>query len=170
LSRVEHRVVAAIYDGFMWPQEVLFLRRQRARAAGAATGIVLELGVGTGLNLPYYAHAAEVVGVDPDPHMLKRAGRRAAAAPCPVRLIAASAESLPFGDAEFDTVVLTLGLCTIPDPDAAIKEARRVLSPTAASASSSTSALPRDGSHGSRTSQRRPGSASPVAATGTDAA
>lgn len=129
MNSAEHRIVAATYDSFMWPQELLFLRRQRARTAAAATGTVLEVGVGTGLNLPYYRHADELVGIDPDPHMLKRARRRAAAAPCPMRLTAAGGESLPFDDGEFDTVVITLTLCTIPDPEAAIREARRVLKP-----------------------------------------
>ncbi len=127
VTKVEHRVIAAVYDVFMLPQELLGLRRQRARTAGEATGAVLELGVGTGLNLPHYTRAEEVVGVDPDQHMLKRARRRAAEAPCPVRLSEASAESLPFRDGEFDTVVFALSLCTIPDPDAALREARRVL-------------------------------------------
>ena len=124
----EHRVVAAVYDAFMWPQEVLFLRRQRARTAGAAVGRVLEIGVGTGLNLPFYEEADELVGVDPDRHMLKHAkGRITGGAPCPVELTEAGAESLPFDDDEFDTVVSTLSLCTIPDPETAISEARRVL-------------------------------------------
>lgn len=127
----EHRVVAAVYDAFMWPQEVLFLRGQRARAAGPAVGRVLEIGVGTGLNLPYYDQADELVGVDPDPHMLRRAARRVAeAARCPVELTEAGAESLPFDDDAFDTVVSTLSLCTIPDPEAAVREARRVLKDT----------------------------------------
>jgi ubiquinone/menaquinone biosynthesis C-methylase UbiE len=127
----EHRVVAAVYDAFMWPQEVLFLRRQRARTAGTAVGRVLEIGVGTGLNLPYYDQADELVGVDPDPHMLRRAARRVAeAARCPVELTEAGAESLPFDDDAFDTVVSTLSLCTIPDPEAAVREARRVLKDT----------------------------------------
>jgi len=127
-SLTEHRVVAAFYDAFMWPQEVLFLRRQRARTAGAAVGRVLEIGVGTGLNVPYYKQADALVGVDPDPHMLEHAERRVAeVAPCPVELIEASAESLPFEAHEFDTVVCTLSLCTIPDPQAAVREARRVL-------------------------------------------
>jgi ubiquinone/menaquinone biosynthesis C-methylase UbiE len=127
----EHRVVAAVYDAFMWPQEVLFLRRQRARTAGTAVGRVLEIGVGTGLNLPFYGRADELVGVDPDPHMLRRAARRAAeVARCPVELAEAGAESLPFDDHAFDTVVSTLSLCTIPDPEAAIGEARRVLKDT----------------------------------------
>ena len=129
MSSVEHRLVATIYDAFMLPQEVLFLRRQRQRTAGTATGRALEIGVGTGLNFPYYTQADELVGVDPDPHMLKRAGSRAASAPCPVRLVEASAEELPFDDAEFTSVVVTLSLCTIPDPAAALREARRVLEP-----------------------------------------
>ncbi len=127
--RVGHRFVAATYDAFMLPQEWLGVRRQRRRTAGEATGRVLELGIGTGLNLPFYVHADEVVGVDPDPHMLKRARRRAARASCPVRLVEAGAESLPFTAGEFDTIVLAFGLCTIPDPEAAMREARRVLKP-----------------------------------------
>ena len=128
-TRVEHPLVAAIYDAFMLPQELLGVRRQRARTAGAATGTVLELGVGPGLNLLHYAGAGKVVGIDPDPHMLKRARRRAAKAPCPVRLVEAGAQDIPFGEHEFDTVVVTLTFCTIPDPVAAVAEARRVLKP-----------------------------------------
>jgi ubiquinone/menaquinone biosynthesis C-methylase UbiE len=124
-----HPLVAALYDPLMRAQDALGFRRQRARTAGAARGRVLELGVGTGLNLPWYAHADEVVGVDPDAHMLRRARGRAAAAPCPVELVEADAESLPFGDGEFDTVVVALSLCTIPEPRAALSEARRVLAP-----------------------------------------
>jgi len=125
----EHPIHAALYDRLVFPQEVFGMRRQRARTAGAATGRVLELGVGTGLNLTFYDQADEVVAIEPDRHMLRRARRRAAAAPCPVRLLEAGAEALPFGAAEFDTVVVSLALCTIPDPDAALREARRVLKP-----------------------------------------
>ncbi len=124
-----HPFLAAIYDAFMFPQELLGLRRQRVRTAGAATGSVLELGVGTGLNLPHYTSAGEVVGIDPNPHMLRRAQRRAEKAPCPVRLVEADAQDLPFGEHEFDTVVVTLSFCTIPDPAVAVAEARRVLKP-----------------------------------------
>lgn len=124
-----HPVVAALYDPLMRVQDALGFRRQRQRTAGSATGRVLELGVGSGLNLPHYRAAAEVVGVDPDPHMLRRARARAAAAPCPVELVAASAERLPFPDGSFDTVVVALALCTIADPAAALREAKRVLRP-----------------------------------------
>ena len=125
--RIEHPVVAALYDAYMWPQEVMGFRRQRERMAGEATGRVLELAAGTGLTFPFYGRAQEVVAIDPDPHMLKRARRRAARAPCPVRLLQADAESLPFHDGEFDTVVIAFGLCTIPHPEAAVHEALRVL-------------------------------------------
>jgi len=125
----EHPVVAAFYDAYMWPQELMGFRRQRERMAGEATGRVLELAAGTGLTFPFYVHAEEVVAIDSDPSMLKRARRRAATAPCPVRLLQANAESLPFHDGEFDTVVLAFGLCTIPHPETAVHEAHRVLKP-----------------------------------------
>jgi ubiquinone/menaquinone biosynthesis C-methylase UbiE len=124
-----HPLVAALYDPLMRLQDALGLRRQRRRIGEAARGRVLELGVGTGLNLPWYGEADEVVGVDPDPHMLKRARTRVSAAPCPVTLVEAGAESLPFDDGTFDSVVVGLSLCTIPDPRAALAEARRVLAP-----------------------------------------
>jgi ubiquinone/menaquinone biosynthesis C-methylase UbiE len=127
--KLEHPVVAAFYDAYMWPQEVMGFRRQRERMAGEATGRVLELAAGTGLTFPFYARAQEVVAIDPDPSMLKRARRRATSAPCPVRLLQADAESLPFNDGEFDTVVLAFGLCTIPHPETAVREAHRVLKP-----------------------------------------
>jgi ubiquinone/menaquinone biosynthesis C-methylase UbiE len=124
-----HPLLAALYDPLMRLQDALGFRRRRRRSAEAARGRVLELGVGTGLNLPWYRQADEVVGVDPDPHMLKRARTRVSAAPCPVTLVEGSAESLPFGDGEFDSVIFGLSLCTIPDPRAALSEARRVLAP-----------------------------------------
>jgi ubiquinone/menaquinone biosynthesis C-methylase UbiE len=124
-----HPLVAALYDPLMRVQDALGLARRRVRTAGEATGRVLELGVGTGLQLPHYTAADEVVGVDPDPHMLRRARGRTAAAPVPVELVEASAERLPFEDASFDTVVASLSLCTVPDQAAALREARRVLRP-----------------------------------------
>ncbi|MBI2369973.1 MAG: class I SAM-dependent methyltransferase [Deltaproteobacteria bacterium] len=113
----------------MWPQEVLGLRRSRREVVGLAEGRVLEVGIGTGLNLPWYEKAAAVTGVDPDPHMLQRAEPRARAAAIPVELRLLSGEELPFEDATFDTVVATLTFCTIPDPLAAAREVRRVLRP-----------------------------------------
>jgi ubiquinone/menaquinone biosynthesis C-methylase UbiE len=119
-----HPLVAAVYDPLMRVQDALGQRRQRIRTAREATGRVLELGVGTGLNLPYYEAADAVVGVDPDPHMLRRARARGGA-----ELVEASAEELPFPDETLDTVVAARSRCTIPDPAAALAEARRVLRP-----------------------------------------
>lgn len=124
-----HPVVAALYDLLMVPNDWMGLRRQRARLAEAATGRVLEMGVGTGLNLVHFTNATEIVGIDPDPHMLKRAARRAPRAPCPVHLELLAGEDMHFPTDEFDTVVISLILCTIPDPAMALREAHRVLKP-----------------------------------------
>jgi ubiquinone/menaquinone biosynthesis C-methylase UbiE len=127
MCRASHPLVAAVYNPLMWVQDLAGLRKQRLHTTREATGRVLEVGIGTGWNLPFYRAATEVVGIDPDPHMLRRARRRAARAPCPVVLIEGSGEALPFDDAAFDTAVVTLALCTIPDPAAALDEIRRVL-------------------------------------------
>jgi ubiquinone/menaquinone biosynthesis C-methylase UbiE len=95
-----------------------------------ATGAVLEVGVGTGLNFGLYRDVASLAGVDPDPFMLERARERAASLPFPTELHQAGAERMPFADASFDTAVVTFTLCTIPDPDAALAEVRRVLKPS----------------------------------------
>ena len=94
-----------------------------------ATGSVLEVGVGTGLNFGLYRDVTSLAGIDPDPYMLERARPRAAELPFPVELHQTGAERMPFADAHFDTAVVTFTLCTIPDPDAALAEVRRVLKP-----------------------------------------
>lgn len=129
-AKLEHPVVAALYDAYMWPQERMGFGRQRERMADEARGRVLEVAAGTGLTFPFYRRADEVIAIDSDAAMLRRAHRRADSAPCPVHLQQADAESLPFADSEFDTIVIAFGLCTIPHPDAAVREARRVLKAT----------------------------------------
>jgi ubiquinone/menaquinone biosynthesis C-methylase UbiE len=109
-------------------QEVL--RPFRARIAGAAEGRVLEVGIGSGLNLTLYGAAVrEVIGVDPSAALLGRARQAASGARVPVELVEGSAEALAFEDRSFDTVVTTWSLCTIPDADRALAEMRRVLRP-----------------------------------------
>ncbi|MFN7976164.1 MAG: methyltransferase domain-containing protein [Acidobacteriota bacterium] len=92
-------------------------------------GAVLEIGVGSGLNLACYdaGRTTGVVGIDPAPGMLSRARSRSARVGFAVRLLRASAEHLPFPDGAFDAAVATLVFCTIPDPLAAAREVRRVL-------------------------------------------
>jgi ubiquinone/menaquinone biosynthesis C-methylase UbiE len=104
------------------------LQPYRARVVGAPQGRVLEIGVGSGLNLPLYGPAANaVVAVEPSPPLLLRARRHPAQVP--IELVEGSAETLPLHDRSVDTVVTTWTLCTIPDPIRALTEARRVLRP-----------------------------------------
>jgi len=102
----------------------------RRSAISSARGQVLEIGVGSGLNLSLYGPAVDrVVGLDPSPELLRLAGKRAAQAPVPVSLVRASAEGIPFADATFDATLMTWTLCSIPNPMAALIEMRRVLKP-----------------------------------------
>lgn len=106
------------------------LRPYRERVVGGARGRVLEIGVGSGLNLPLYGAAVEqVIGVDVSPELLAMAERAATAMSGNVRLLEGTAERLPLDDRSVDTVVVTWALCSIPDPVAALTEARRVLRP-----------------------------------------
>jgi len=101
----------------------------RQKLIPLARGRVLELGVGTGMNFPFYRDVEAVYGVEPDPHMLKRARKRARELGLHVELLQAGAETLPYEDAFFDTVLVTFVLCTIPNPQAALSEVARVLKP-----------------------------------------
>jgi ubiquinone/menaquinone biosynthesis C-methylase UbiE len=103
------------------------IRPRREAVVEHVRGRTLELGIGTGLNLPLYPPGATVVGVDPDPAMLGRARGRAHTAPVPVRLLAAAGEALPLRDGAFDRVVVTLALCSVASPDQALAEIHRVL-------------------------------------------
>lgn len=106
-------------------------QRQRQLLIPQAQGRVLEVGLGTGRNLPYYdpTRVHEVVGVDPALRMHSLAARRVKGSGLSVSLVGLSAEKLPAPDASFDTVVSTYTLCSIPDPVAALRETRRVLKP-----------------------------------------
>lgn len=118
------------YDRCMGPLERRLFGEARARLAARTFGLVLDVGAGTGANFAHYSEAARaVVAVDPELRMLAAARARAASARPPVRLVAASAEELPFRSASFDSAVATLVFCTIPDPARAIAEIERVLAP-----------------------------------------
>jgi len=120
---------AADYDRGIAKVERGLLRGTREWIGARATGRVLEVAVGTGRSLPFYAADAVVTGVDLSPAMLAIAGRRARELRREVDLRTGDAERLPFDDGSFDTVVCALGLCAIPDDIAAIREMRRVLVP-----------------------------------------
>jgi ubiquinone/menaquinone biosynthesis C-methylase UbiE len=101
----------------------------RSWVCSQATGQVLEVAIGTGLNLGFYPDSTTVTGIDLSQAMLDIATDRAAELGLTVTLRQANAHDLPFDDDSFDTVVCTFGLCAIPNPEAAIGEMRRVLRP-----------------------------------------
>jgi ubiquinone/menaquinone biosynthesis C-methylase UbiE len=106
------------------------LRAYRERVVGSATGRVLEIGFGSGLNLPYYPKSVhEVIGVEPAPGMLALAKQSIAACRHKVTLLARSADDLPLDDRSVDTIVVTWSLCSILDVGWTLMEARRVLRP-----------------------------------------
>jgi ubiquinone/menaquinone biosynthesis C-methylase UbiE len=124
------RTFSALYDRLMAGTEEAGLREKRRDLLASASGRTLELGAGTGLNLALYPEAVEdLILVEPDPHMVKRLRARVAESGREADVRETGAERLPFEDSSFDTVVATLVLCTIPDPQAALAEARRVLKP-----------------------------------------
>lgn len=122
------RVWAAGYD-FLGTRFSKIEEPHRRRLVEDARGEVLEVGAGTGFNFPYYRKARRVVALEPEEAMRRRAVERAPKASVPIEVIPGDGERLPFPDAAFDTVVFALVLCTIPHPERALAEARRVLRP-----------------------------------------
>ena len=127
-----------VYDRYILPRLLdLAMRnseiaRYRQRLVPRARGTGVEIGVGSGLNLPFYDEAVErLVGVDPSNELLAMTRKRAAASPFPVELVAQGAERLPLDAHSVDFAVTTFSLCTIADPAAALRELYRVLRPGA---------------------------------------
>ena len=110
-------------------EALLAMRRRRARVFANARGDVLEVAVGTGVNLPHYARDCRLTAVDVSPRMLDIARRRAAALGLTVALHEMDATALEFPDDSFDTVTSSLTTCTFPDPVAALAEMGRVCRP-----------------------------------------
>jgi SAM-dependent methyltransferase len=124
------RGFAAVYDRGLKSTEEAGLREMRRETLAKAEGRTIDLGAGTGVNIELFPErVSELVLAEPDPHMLKQLRAKLAASPIEASAIDAPAESLPFEDDSFDTAVFTLVLCTVPDPEAALAEAARVLRP-----------------------------------------
>lgn len=105
-------------------------QRLRTEVLQSVAGEVLEIGIGTGLNLSHYGpNVSRVRAVDPTPMLPTRMAKRRAAVPFPVEITQHSAERLPYEDRTFDYVISTWTLCTIPDAVRALREVRRVLKP-----------------------------------------
>jgi ubiquinone/menaquinone biosynthesis C-methylase UbiE len=121
---------ARLYDRFTKNTEDAGLREKRRGLLARASGRTLEIGAGTGANLELYPEAVtELVLTEPDEHMRAQLERKLTASGLRPEVVGAGAESLPFPDASFDTVVATLVLCTIPAPRRALEQISRVLKP-----------------------------------------
>ena len=128
---VRHPIFARCYAraGHVMDAQAGVADHRRTLLAGLA-GRVLEVGAGNGLNFPYDpATVTEVVAVEPEPHLRRLAIAAARQAPAPIRVVDGTAEALPARDAAVDTVVASLVLCTVADPEQALAEVRRVLRP-----------------------------------------
>jgi ubiquinone/menaquinone biosynthesis C-methylase UbiE len=124
----QNRILPRLIDLAMRNRE---LASYRERVLSAAEGRVLEIGIGSGMNLPFYAgRVTQIVGLEPAPRLLEMTREAAKDSSIPVELLSASAEDIPLPDHEFDTVVTTWTLCSIPAASAALDEVRRVLKPT----------------------------------------
>lgn len=126
------RAFSAAYDRGFQGAEDAGLREMRRELLAQARGRVLELGAGTGLNLDHYPQSIEsLTMVEPDPHMTKQLRQKLADSgrSAEVSVVEAPGEDLPFPDSSFDTVVVTLVLCTVPDQAASLSEIKRVLAP-----------------------------------------
>lgn len=119
--------ITSSYDTIIAPLDSLGVRRWRRWAVSTARGRVLEIGVGTGLNLQHYRVAQSIAAIDPDGESLSRAMNRRNGGN--ISLHQARAEALPFADDSFDAVVGTLTFCSIGEPARALAEVRRVLKP-----------------------------------------
>ena len=130
---LNERFFALYYPWLVERSERAGQRETRRQLISQARGRVLELGAGSGLNLPHYTQGvSELIVTDPSPHMLDHLRTALEDDPPPVgswKLASAGAEQLPFDDASFDTVVATYVLCTVPDPQRALNEVARVLAP-----------------------------------------
>ncbi len=125
-----------VYEKYLLPRLIDLAMRSKADAAERekliphAAGVVLEVGIGSGLNLPFYGPAVECLyGVDPSLELWKLARRRLARVSVPVEFLGASAEGIPIEDMTVDTVVMTWTLCSIPGAKRALQEMKRVLKP-----------------------------------------
>jgi len=127
----------SIYSRYIGPKLVSCLcamddiTGERERIIPLASGLVLEIGMGSGLNLPFYdpLTVTKVIGVEPNDSFLRLGEARRRNSPVPLEIVQASAEALPLDNETIDTAVITYTLCSVEDPEQALREVRRVLKP-----------------------------------------
>jgi phosphatidylethanolamine/phosphatidyl-N-methylethanolamine N-methyltransferase len=130
-TRRRYNRAARFYDANQVMMEWLLFRRLRAQfwRKAPAAGEILEIGVGTGINMPYYPPAAHTTAIDLSHRMLERASRRAGRLDVRVDLLEMDAQRLGFPDSAFDAVAATCVFCSVPDPIVGLREAWRVIRP-----------------------------------------
>ena len=122
--------IAKFYDMLEWPVEVLAFKKPRKEAVFYAYGHVLEVGIGTGKNLPYYKKNIDLTGIDFSSGMLQIAEKKKTQMGFnSLQLYEMDVQNLKFKENTFDTIVSTFVFCTVPDPIAGLKEVYRVLKP-----------------------------------------
>lgn len=121
--------ISKVYDVFEQPMEIMALKKWREEVAKDLKGKVLEVGGGTGKNIPYYPDDIEVTAIDFSEKMLAKATRKASELNKKVKLIHMDAQNMDFPDNTFDTVFTTCVFCSVPDPVKGLEEIRRVCKP-----------------------------------------
>lgn len=129
LVREKYDKKADKYDRMMAPMEKMMMAKWRKQLLSKVNGLVLEAGVGTGANLPFYPEEVKVIAVDLSPKMLEIAKRKLPLTKAVVELQLADIQELPFPDNTFDTIVTACVFCTVPDPVRGFRELRRVIKP-----------------------------------------
>jgi ubiquinone/menaquinone biosynthesis C-methylase UbiE len=124
------RIFALVYNPFIWVGEIAGMRARRRKLLSEAYGAVVEIGAGTGLNVNLYPDSVDdLVLTEPDESMRRKLERSTQRIGRVARIVDAPAERLPFADGSVDTVVSTLVLCTVGDPERTLAEITRVLRP-----------------------------------------
>ncbi|MDF2883101.1 MAG: Methyltransferase type 11 [Clostridiaceae bacterium] len=118
-----------LYDLLGQPMEAMSLKKWRLEATKDLKGKVLEIGVGTGKNIPYYPHGVNITAIDFSYKMLTMAREKAKKFNKPIELIQMDAQNMDFADNTFDMVFTTCVFCSVPDPVKGLKEIRRVCKP-----------------------------------------
>ncbi len=129
LTRARYDRIARVYDVMEAPAERRYGRWRRGLWSQVAGPRVLEVGVGTGKNMPYYPAGIQVTAVDLSGRMLRRARRQVSRLRLPVPLVQTDVQALAFPDATFDTAVATFVFCSVPDPVRGLREVARVVKP-----------------------------------------
>jgi ubiquinone/menaquinone biosynthesis C-methylase UbiE len=129
-AAVNHPLFARVYARVLARNEPAEMREQRIELLAGAHGRTLEIGAGSGANFPHYpSTVTEVVAVEPESYLRKEATAAAAKAPVPITVLDGVADAIPAPDASFDTAIVCIMLCSVPDQATALAELRRVLKP-----------------------------------------